>query len=120
MASSGAGSLTKRSTNGSIGTRDEGWREKWRPAMKLYLDGFMAWFGLIVAIIALVATPVMLYRNWNRSTKFADAVISGLWYSSDEFRRGHSRAIVPITLAGYPIFVLVVVLFIIPPVRVGE
>ena len=74
----------------------------------------MIWLFIIVAVVTIVAGPVVIRRTWRGDIAQSDLGAIASVYASENLRRGHARAIVPVMGVGYAILCIGFTLVLFP------
>lgn len=88
--------------------------------MKIELSGTVPWVMLFGICLGLIFLPIAIFRHWRGRTQGQDWTLSGFWYRSDKYRRGHTRALPVVFATGIVVLLFGLLLFVIPPVEKGQ
>lgn len=80
----------------------------------------MDWFGVSFAILMMVLLPIALYRHWRGKSMKYEYAASEYFFKSEDLRRGHVRAAVPLLAGGLVLSAFALALVSIPPVPEGQ
>ncbi len=80
----------------------------------------MTWFFVVVALCIMLGAPVVLRRAWTGRITADELGSVATMYSSENLRRGHARATLPVMAAGYAVFGLGFVVVIFPDPAPGQ